>query len=84
MANMVIGGKTPVLPAAELEKIGFKLAAYPLVLLSAAVSAIQQAIAALQPNSNTPHPPQVSFDELKKVVGFPEYYARETRYLAAE
>lgn len=84
MANMVIGGKTPILPAAELEKVGFKLAAYPVVLLSAAVTAMQQAIAALQPNSNTKQPPQVSFEELKKIVGFPEYYERETRYLAAE
>jgi 2-methylisocitrate lyase-like PEP mutase family enzyme len=84
MANMVIGGKTPVLPPAALQEVGFKLAAYPLVVLSAAVSAMQQAIAALQPNANAPQPPQVSFEELKKVVGFPDYYAREERYLAAE
>ena len=84
MANMVIGGKTPVLPPKQLEAIGFKLAAFPVVLLSAAVSAMQQAIAALQPNSNTPHPPEVTFEELKKIVGFNDYYAREDRYLAAE
>lgn len=84
MANMVVGGKTPVLPADELEKIGFKLAAYPLVLLSAAVAAMQQAIAAVLPGSNAKPPPQVSFEELKKVVGFPEYYQREMKYLAAE
>ena len=84
MANMVFGGKTPILPPAELQAIGFKLAAYPVVLLSAAVTAMQQAIAALQPNSNTAQPPQVTFEELKKVVGFPEYYENETRYLAAE
>ncbi len=84
MANMVFGGKTPVLPPARLEEIGFKLAAYPLVLLSAAVTAMQQAIAALQPNSNVAQPPQVSFEELKKVVGFPEYYEQEARYVAAE
>lgn len=84
MANMVIGGKTPILPPAQLEAIGFKLAAYPVVLLSAAVTAMQQAIAALQPNSNTPQPPQVTFEELKKVVGFPDYYEKEERYLVAE
>jgi 2-methylisocitrate lyase-like PEP mutase family enzyme len=84
MANMVVGGKTPVLPPAELARIGFKLAAYPLVLLSAAVSAMQQAIAALQPDTNAPQPPQVTFEELKKAVGFPDYYAREERYLAAD
>lgn len=84
MANMVFQGKTPILPPAELEKIGFKLAAYPVVLLSAAISAMRQAIAALQPNSNVAQPPQVTFDELKSIVGFPDYYAREERYLAAE
>lgn len=84
MANMVHGGKTPVLPPARLEAIGYKLAAYPVVLLSAAVAAMQQAIAALQPDANAALPPLVSFDELKKVVGFPGYYAREDRYIAAE
>ena len=29
MANLVPGGKTPVLPAAQLQKIGYKLALYP-------------------------------------------------------
>jgi 2-methylisocitrate lyase-like PEP mutase family enzyme len=84
MANMVHGGKTPVLPPARLEAIGYKLAAYPVVLLSAAVAAMQQAIAALQPDANAAMPPLVSFDELKKAVGFPDYYAREDRYIAAE
>ena len=84
MANMVFQGKTPILPPAELEQIGFKLAAYPVVLLSAAISAMRQAIAVLQPNSNVAQPPQVTFDELKSIVGFPDYYAREERYLAAE
>ena len=29
MANMVEGGKTPILPAAELEAIGFALVIFP-------------------------------------------------------
>src|SRR5215472_18061768 len=32
MANMVPGGKTPILPPARLEKIGYKLALYPVML----------------------------------------------------
>ena len=47
MANMLEQGKTPVLPPAELEAIGFKLAAYPLTLLSASIRAMQEALAAL-------------------------------------
>jgi hypothetical protein len=41
MANMIDGGKTPILPPDELERIGYRIAAYPLVLLSAAVPAVK-------------------------------------------
>jgi 2-methylisocitrate lyase-like PEP mutase family enzyme len=84
MANMVIGGKTPVLPPAELGKLGYKFVAYPLVLLSASIAAMQQALAALKSGTNANAPAQVNFEELKSIVGFPDYYARETRYQAAE
>ena len=47
MANCLAGGLTPVLPPAELERIGFKLAAYPLDLLNATIIAQRQALAAL-------------------------------------
>ena len=84
MANMVFGGRTPVLPPQRLAALGFKIAAYPLVLLSAAVAAMQQALAALAPESNVAHPPEVAFAELQKIVGFPDYWDRETRFKAAE
>ncbi len=84
MANMVIGGKTPNLPPAQLEALGFKIAAYPLVLLSAAIAAMQQALQALAPDANVPQPPAVPFGELQKIVGFPDYWAAEERYKAAE
>lgn len=83
MANMVHGGKTPVLPVSQLAEIGYKFAVYPLVLLSAAIAAMQQALAALAPDARAKAPPQISFDELKTIVGFPDYYRRETRYQAA-
>jgi hypothetical protein len=31
-----------------------------------------------------PVPPSVSFAELQHIVGFPEYWDRETRFRAAE
>ena len=31
-----------------------------------------------------PAPPSVSFTELQHIVGFPEYWDRETRFRAAE
>jgi 2-methylisocitrate lyase-like PEP mutase family enzyme len=77
MANMVSGGATPVLPPSELEAMGYKIAAYPLVLISTAVKAMQEALASLGRN---PDAGQASFDELRRLVGFPAYYELEQRY----
>ena len=80
MANMVEGGKTPLLPADELADLGYRIAAYPLTLLSSAVQAMQEALAALQGG----HPPTqglMDFEELKRTVGFDDYYAAEARYV---
>lgn len=84
MANMVHGGKTPVVPAAQLERLGFKIAVYPVILLTAAIAALQASLAALKPDATAKLPPYVDFPDLQKVVGFPEYWERETRYKAAE
>jgi 2-methylisocitrate lyase-like PEP mutase family enzyme len=80
MANMVPGGKTPILPPQELQEIGYKLAVYPVMLLSSAIAAMQAALAALRPESNRPAPAAISFAELQSVVGFPDYWLRETKY----
>jgi 2-methylisocitrate lyase-like PEP mutase family enzyme len=82
MANMVHGGRTPILPPAELGRIGYRLAAYPLVLLSAAVSAMREALAALRPGTAAPFPAMPSFEDLQEVVGFPEYWDGEARFAA--
>jgi 2-methylisocitrate lyase-like PEP mutase family enzyme len=84
MANMVHGGKTPVLPPDLLQDVGFKLAAYPLVLLSSAIAAMQEALAALQRGAPAAQPAGVSFKDLQQIVGFPDYWKRETRYGVAE
>jgi 2-methylisocitrate lyase-like PEP mutase family enzyme len=80
MANMVAGGKTPVLPLQKLQEIGYKLVLYPVMLLSSAIAAMQATLAALRPECNLPQPPAISFAELQSVVGFPTYWERETKY----
>ncbi|WP_437677622.1 isocitrate lyase/PEP mutase family protein [Sorangium sp. So ce131] len=78
MANMLDHGKTPVLPPAELAAIGYKIAAYPLTLLSVAAAAMRDALSTLRGGG---HPdPRMSFEALQGIVGFPEYYAEEERY----
>jgi len=84
MANMVPGGKTPILPPAQLQDVGYKLALYPVMLMSSAIAAMQATLAALRPGSKTPQPPAISFPDLQGVVGFPDYWSREARYQARE
>jgi 2-methylisocitrate lyase-like PEP mutase family enzyme len=78
MANMVEQGETPVLPPAALEALGFKVAAYPLTLLNAAMAAMAGALRALA-EGRTPEG-MLSFAELRDIVGFNDYYAAEERY----
>ncbi len=82
MANMVPGGKTPVLPSAQLQEIGYKLALYPVMLLSASIAAMQATLAALKPGSTSQQPPSISFADLQQVVGFPDYWKSEEHYKA--
>src|SRR6202165_756266 len=56
MANMVPGGKTPILTPAKLQQVGYKLALYPVMLLSSAISAMQATLAALRPEATLPQP----------------------------
>jgi 2-methylisocitrate lyase-like PEP mutase family enzyme len=71
MANMVEQGDTPLCPPDELESMGFKIAAYPLTLISSAAYAMQSALADLQ-QGRTPRQ-MLDFSELRKTVGFDDY-----------
>ena len=78
MANLVEQGDTPLLPPAELEAIGYKLAAYPLTLQLAALQAMTEALDAMKAGARPER--LASFAELQAVAGFPEYFAAEEAY----
>ena len=48
MANMVPGGKTPILPPKRLQDAGYKLGLYPVALMTSAIAAMQSTLAALR------------------------------------
>jgi 2-methylisocitrate lyase-like PEP mutase family enzyme len=79
MANLVEGGKTPILSPHELQELGFRIAAYPLTLLNASIRAMQQALAALKTGSTVQG--LMPFEELQTVVGFGAYDAEQRRYV---
>jgi 2-methylisocitrate lyase-like PEP mutase family enzyme len=78
MVNLIEGGKTPLLPPLQLETIGYKIAVYPLTLLNVSIQAMRAALESLA-KSERPSA-AMDFEELKKAVGFPAYYAEEARY----
>lgn len=79
LANMLPGGVTPLLPPERLRALGYALVAYPVTLLSAAVGAMQAALADLAQGRH-PAPGPVGFDELRSIVGFDAYDREAARY----
>ncbi|MEJ1994547.1 MAG: isocitrate lyase/PEP mutase family protein [Limibacillus sp.] len=78
MANLVEQGHTPLLPPEVLEDIGYQIAAYPLTIMNAAMTAMRDALAAMKEGR---HPQELmDFAELRRIVGFDDYYAEEERY----
>lgn len=78
MANLIEGGKTPLLPIGDLEAIGYTIAVYPLTLLNVSIGAMRTALREMR--GGQPASAVMDFDGLKGAVGFPAYYAEEARY----
>ncbi len=71
MANLLEQGVTPILSLEELEALGYKIAAFPLTLLSAAALAMREALMKLKNGESVDT--ILSFEQLKEIVGFPAY-----------
>ncbi|MEE2860052.1 MAG: isocitrate lyase/PEP mutase family protein [Paracoccus sp. (in: a-proteobacteria)] len=82
MANMADGGKTPILPAAELQAIGYSMAIYPAMTGLAAAQAAENALAAFiqHGTSVTPAQPLFDFAEFNGLIGFPEVWEFERKW----
>lgn len=80
MANMVEQGNSPFLTPPKLEEIGYKVAIYPVSMMLASIKAANGVLATLNEGHDTSN--SVTFQELQDVVGFPQYYADEKKYVA--
>jgi methylisocitrate lyase len=85
-ANMVEGGKTPLLTYQELQELGYKMVVYPLSALFAATRAIAAVYEELHRTKTTAgvRDRLVDFHEFEQIVGVPELRALEERYGVAE
>ena len=79
IANIVEGGLTPNLSMKELEDIGYNMAVYPLTALSSAMKAMVDSLNKLKIDDDRSSN-LMSFTELRKRVGFDDYYEVSSRY----
>lgn len=83
LANMVEGGRTPILPALRLEQLGYAIAIYPVLGFLAAAAALERAFAHLkQHGDSTTLSPQESygFGRICELIGFPEVWEFERKW----
>jgi 2-methylisocitrate lyase-like PEP mutase family enzyme len=82
MANMVEGGKTPVLPRARLAELGFQVAIYPaagFLSTAATLDAMYRHMTATGSSLDAPVP-VFDFKKLTEILGFPDVHAFERRW----
>jgi len=83
MVNMAEGGKTPFLPASELEALAFRLVIFPGSLYRAAVPAMQRMLEVIREAGTTQGmlDQLLSFEGRNQVTGLARYYDFERRFL---
>jgi 2-methylisocitrate lyase-like PEP mutase family enzyme len=84
MANMVEGGKTPMLSSAELETLGFALVIFPGgIVRTLAKTAVDYYASLAAHGSTQPFRERMfDFDALNRLIGTPEMLERGRRYEA--
>ena len=86
LVNVFEGGKTPMVPAKELEAMGFRLGIYPSQTHRAAIRAAQRVLAALKEDGDTRRieADLATFQEREDVVGTSRWRALEQKYMHAD
>ena len=80
LANMLEGGRTPILPPTELERLGFRIVIYGISLLLRVAATMERALEDLKGGRIPPRDTPMSFDHYKDVVEFGRWAEIEHRY----
>jgi 2,3-dimethylmalate lyase len=82
LANMVEGGRTPVLSADELTRIGYRIAIFPAIGFLSAAHAMQRGYAELKAHSSSDalKTPLLDFQAMSRLMGFDEVSAFDARW----
>jgi 2-methylisocitrate lyase-like PEP mutase family enzyme len=82
LANIVEGGRTPQMSAAELQKLGFSIAIFPGALVRTLTFAARRLLSALARDGSTDsvRPEMLDFGELNELLGTQALLANGRRY----
>ncbi len=82
MANMVEGGKTPLLPASELEQLGFAFVIFPGAIVRVLAKTAEEFYGSLKAHGSTEsfRPRMFDFEAMNALIGTPELLARGRQY----
>jgi 2-methylisocitrate lyase-like PEP mutase family enzyme len=82
LANMVEGGKTPILPASELETLGFALVIFPGGIVRALAKTAEEFYNLLNAHGTTEpfRPRMFDFETINRLIGTPDMLERGARY----
>ncbi len=84
LANLVEGGRTPVLAAADLQGLGFKIALYPATGFLAAALALAGAYRTLAETGSSQGVALYPFAAMNALMGFPAVYDFEKTWIETE
>ena len=82
LINMFQGGKTPLVPAARLKELGYRIVIIPSDLQRAAIHAMEEALAAIgrDGHSTSLADRMATFKDREEIVGTRAYLDRDRRY----
>ena len=86
MANLVEGGKTPLLPVAQLQALGFRVVIFPNLLTRVMAKAALEALAALKLHGSSVElaARMLSFSELNRLLGLEDLLDLADRFSPKE
>ena len=82
-ANMIEGGKTPLLSSPELQALGYSMVVYPLSALFSAAKAVEETYRVLYEEKSTASRQDAlnGFAEFEEIIGVPDWRELESRYV---
>jgi len=80
MANMLEGGRTPILKPADVGELGFEMAVYGISLMLHSVRTMQNLLGKLAQGDMSFIDQGTGFEEYKTIVGFGDWATVEDRY----